>query len=69
VNWMRLGSDDSAAVNGDPSMTEDPSIPMDEPDHQRRIGASARQSAIEQQAALQAVAIGRAGQLAHSQHT
>jgi hypothetical protein len=64
---VRFGFKERTFVNNYPSVTTYSTIDPLKPDDKRRIGTSARQDAIEQQAALKAVAIGQA-QTAQPQH-
>lgn len=55
---------DGVAVNYDPRVTENPVIHSIKSDDEFWIGACPRQHAIEQQATLQAVAVGQTNQSA-----
>jgi hypothetical protein len=54
---VRVGFDDGVTINKDPSVAHDPTIQALEPNHQCRIGASAREHSVEQQTALKTIAI------------
>jgi hypothetical protein len=68
-NEISVGVDDRSSVYYDPRMTDNPMIPPLESNDKGRIGASAREHTIKQQAALKAIAIGQTHEFAQSHDT